>query len=1009
MKNTKRNQESPRVHNSGTRLFLRLLPILILALSMNLMAQKSTITGRVVDSKNEAVIGATIMIKGTSTGTVSDFNGNFSLEAAGNDVLMISYVGMTAQQITVGTTKVFHIVMLDDTKTLDEVVVIGYGTVKKKDITTSVAIVSTKDIDERPIISAAAAIQGKAAGVTVIQPSGEPGAGMVVRVRGNTSITASNDPLYVVDGVPMSEINFLSPNDIESMQILKDASSAAIYGSRASNGVVLITTKMGSKGKAKISFNAHAGVTQVVRKMQSLNVAQYKALMDETGAVTLPTGLTDQTDWFKETFRTGVTQDYQLSISNATENMRYSVSGGYTDESGVIPVAYYKRYNIRANFENQIRPWFKMNTNLAYSDYTNNGIISGTTADRAGVILSVINTPTYAPIWDVVHPNWYNTNYYGTNVTSPVENMSRSENNKSNNNRFVGSAGGEITFSHSLKFKSTLSLDRVYFNSTDFLDPIKTSWGRTNFGQANDDRSLSSIIVFDNIMTYDKSFNKHSISAMGGTSYTSSTWNKSYMSASHFATSDILTLNAGNKIEQGSGTSGSEWAIMSYIGRLAYNYDSKYLLTVNFRTDGSTKLDPNHKWGYFPSASAAWRISSEDFMKENTWIDDLKLRGGWGQTGNQSGIGDYAYLQRYNIKRLPWWETKGGVYTYANAVPALEIANMKNSDLTWETTSQSNIGLDFSILKNRINLTVDAYYKYTTNLLLDVPLPSTAPVGSLTRNEGEMSNKGIEIALNTKNFTGNFKWESDFNISFNKNRLEKLTLQQKYYFGTSPTGENVVLMQPGLPLGVFYGYISKGVNPEDGNLIYQSKNGDSNSPTLSDRTVIGDPNPTFTYGLTNNFSYKGFSLNLFFQGSYGNDIYNMSRMETEGMYDDKNQSTAVLDRWERPGMITYMPKASTTKDNLKPSTRFVEDGSYLRLKTLTLSYNFAGKLLKKMNITRLQPYLTAQNLFTLTKYKGFDPEVSQYGNSDQSATVQGVDYGTYPQSKSYIFGVNVEF
>jgi len=358
MKNTKRSQESQQVLNSGTRLFLRFLPILILALSMNLMAQKTTITGRVVDSKNEAVIGATILIKGTSTGTVSDFNGNFSLEATGNDVLMISYVGMTSQQITVGTSKNIHVVMLDDTKALDEVVVIGYGTVKKKDITTSVSIVSTKDIDERPIISAAAAIQGRAAGVNVIQPNGEPGAGMIVRVRGNTSITASNDPLYVVDGVPMSEINFLSPNDIESMQILKDASSAAIYGSRASNGVVLITTKMGSKGKAKISFNAHAGVTQVVRKMQSLNVAQYKALMDETGAVTLPTGLTDQTDWFKETFRTGVTQDYQLSISNATENMRYSVSGGYTDESGVIPVAYYNRYNIRANFENQIRPWF---------------------------------------------------------------------------------------------------------------------------------------------------------------------------------------------------------------------------------------------------------------------------------------------------------------------------------------------------------------------------------------------------------------------------------------------------------------------------------------------------------------------------------------------------------------------------------------------------------------------------------------------------------------------------
>jgi len=1003
MKNTKRSQESQQVLNSGTRLFLRFLPILILALSMNLMAQKTTITGRVVDSKNEAVIGATILIKGTSTGTVSDFNGNFSLEATGNDVLMISYVGMTSQQITVGTSKNIHVVMLDDTKALDEVVVIGYGTVKKKDITTSVSIVSTKDIDERPIISAAAAIQGRAAGVNVIQPNGEPGAGMIVRVRGNTSITASNDPLYVVDGVPMSEINYLSPNDIESMQILKDASSAAIYGSRASNGVVLITTKMGLKGQAKISFNAHTGMTRVVKQIQSLNTTQYKTLMDEIGAVTLPTGLTDQTDWFKETYRDGVTQDYQLSISNATENMRYTVSGGYTDESGVIPVAYYKRYNIRANFENQIRPWFKMNTNLAYSDYTNNGIISGTGSNRAGVILSVINTPTYAPIWNPLIPTQYYDNFYGAQVTSPVENMSRTADNATNNNRFVGSVSGEITFTPDLKFKTTNSLDRVYYHYTSFLDPIATSYGRSQHGSADDNRSLSTIMVLDNILTYDKKINRHSFTLMGGSSYTGSTWNQSYMTGSHFISSAIKTLNVANKIEQGSGTSASDWSIMSYLGRLTYNYDSKYLFSANFRADGSSKLNPAHRWGYFPSASAAWRISSEDFLKSTEWIDDLKLRGGWGQVGNQSGISDYSYLYTFDIARLPWWD-KSGQYTDAN-VSISPSSTMQNSDLTWETTTGSDIGIDLSILKNRITLTVDAYYKYTTNLLLNYSVPGTNGPLSVTRNEGEMSNKGLEFTLNTKNYTGKFKWETDFNISFNKNRVEKLKLQQIYYFGQTSMGEQMVIMKPGLPLGVFYGYIAKGVNPETGDLIYQTKN-DNGIPSLSERTIIGDPNPKFTYGMTNNISYSGFSLNVFLQGSYGNDIYNVSRMETEGMYDAKNQSTAVLDRWERPGMVTYMPRATQSKANLLSSTRFVEDGSYLRLKTLTLSYNFTGKLLNKLKITRLQPYFTAQNLLTLTNYKGFDPEVNQYGGD---ATVQGVDYGTYPQSKSYVLGINVEF
>lgn len=999
----KKNLLNAKLYFMYTVFVRQLLPILFcMAFPLNILAQRSSVTGVVYDQRNESIIGASILVEGTNIGTITNYDGKFTIEVSPNDVLVVSYIGMNTQEVAVGATKNFKIVLTDKVLALEEVVVVGYGSVKKKDLTTSVSTVSTKDIAERPILTAASAIQGKAAGVTVVQPNGEPGAGMVVRVRGNTSITASNDPLYVVDGVPMSEINFLSPNDIESMQILKDASSAAIYGSRASNGVVLITTKMGAKGEAKISFNAHAGITKVVKQIRSLNVSQYKDLMDEIGAVTLPDGLVDQTDWFNETFRTGYTQDYQLSVSNATDKLKYFVSGGMANESGVIPVAYFKRYNIRANIENQIRNWFKMNTNIAYSDYTNNGIISGTGSNRAGLVLSVINTPTYAPIWKDSARTQYYDNFYGAQVTHPVENMSRTENDKSNSNRFVASAGGEITFLQTWKFKTSLSIDRVYFNSTSFLDPIKTSWGRTNFGQASDNRSLSTIMVFDNIMTYDKIFDKHSISLMGGTSYTSSAWNQSYMSASHFSTSDILTLNAANKIEQWSGTSASDWAIMSYLGRIAYNFDSKYLFTVNFRADGSSKLALNHKWGYFPSASAAWRISSESFMQDVEFVDDLKLRGGWGQTGNQSGIGDYAYLQRYNVNRLPWWDKSGD---YTDAVPGLSIANMKNSDLTWETTSQSNLGLDLSILKSRINLTIDAYYKYTTNLLMDVPLPSTAPVGSLTRNEGEMSNKGIEIAINSKNFTGDFQWETDFNISFNENKVEKLTLQQKYYFAESSTGEKVVLMTPGQPLGVFYGYVSKGVDPETGNLIFETKNADG-IPSLSERRVIGDPNPDFTFGLTNNLSYKGISLNVFLQGSYGNDIYNISRMETEGMYDAKNQSVAVLDRWMRPGMVTYMPRATATKENLLTSTRFVEDGSYIRLKSLTLSYNISSKALKQLEISRVQPYFTAQNLLTLTKYKGFDPEVSQYGGS---ATVQGIDYGTYPQSKSYVIGFNVEF
>lgn len=996
----KKSKEKPITKNGMNFRRSTLIILMGLFVSLSAFAQKITITGQVKDPSNEGVIGASVVEKGTTNGTMTDMDGKFSLSVSPKATLTITYIGYKSQEIAVKGTAPLTIVLQENAELLDEIVVVGYGSVKRKDVTTSVASVSTKDLDERPIISAAAAIQGKAAGVNVIQPNGEPGAGMVVRIRGNSSINASNDPLYVVDGVPMTEINFLSPNDIESMQILKDASSAAIYGSRASNGVVLITTKAGVKGEAKINFSAQAGVTDVAKQMKSLNVAQYKELMDEIGSVNLPDGLKDETNWFDETYRTGVTQNYQLSVSSANEKLKYFISGGYTKEDGIIKVAFYERYNLRANLENQIRSWLKIGTNLAYSDYSSNGIISGQGANRAGVILSVINTPTYAKIWDDNKPGQYYNNFYGANVTHPVENMSRTEDNKTNNNRLLGSANAEITFSPKLKFKSSVSIDRVYYKNTSFLDPLKTEYGRSQYGSASDDRSLSTVMVYDNILTYDTSIKKHNFNVMAGASGTTSKWSQTYQTVSHFLNGDIKTLNAGNKVEQGNGTTASDWAIMSYVGRFSYNFDSKYLLTANFRADGSSKLAPGNRWGYFPSVSAAWRISSENFMKDIKWIDDLKIRGGWGQTGNQSGVGDYGYLQLRNITRQNWWETGK-----SNALPITSPANMSNSDLTWETTTQTNIGVDFTILKNRLTFTADAYYKHTTDLLMDVPLGPTASFSHIYRNEGEMENKGVEFGVNSKNLVGNFKWDTDFNISFNKNKVKKFDTRQSYFYAQSTTGEYITKLSTGKPLGMFWGYISDGVNPETGDIIYRDID-KSGTITPADKTYIGDPNPDFTFGLTNNFSYKGFNLNVFFQGSVGNDIYNLSRMETEGMYDAKNQSTAVLGRWKIPGQITDMPRAVASKENLKTSSRFVEDGSFLRLKSLTLSYNVTGKLLKKWNIGRLQPYFTAQNLLTFTKYKGFDPEVNQWGGS---ALVQGLDWGTYPQTKSYVFGINVEF
>ena len=982
---------------------LMLMMVLLVGFVGFAQAQYSRVTGTVTDDKGTPLPGVSVVIKGTTKGVATDFDGKYTLtEVARGAVLEFSSVGHKTLDLKV-TGEQLNVKLSEVAQDLDEVVVVGYGTQKRGDVTTAITSVKTQDLDQRPVTSAAQAIQGRAAGIQVVQPSGAPGAGLAVRIRGNTSISASNDPLYVVDGIPVQDISGIAPTDIESMQVLKDASSAAIYGSRAANGVVLITTKHGKRNEPKVSVNTYVGISQVAKRIESLNTAQYKELMKETGAVTLPSGLTDKTDWFDETFRKSIIRNTQLSFSNATENTKYYISAGNSKDEGVIRSSFFERYNVRLNLETKMRKWLTFETNLSYSDYSSNGIITGTGSNRAGVVLSVINTPKYAPIWSDKpgEEGWYYYNFYGANLTHPVENISRNADNTSKSNRLVGSVSAIITFLPSLKFKSTVGIDRLGRTRTHWTDPKLTEYGRKIFGTADDIRTNNTVMTYDNLLTFDKSFGKHNLSALAGTSGTVSKWNESYLYASHFLTPDIKTLNAANKIEQGSGSSAAEWAIMSYLGRISYNYDSKYLLTANFRADGSSKLAPGKRWGYFPSVSVGWRISQENFLKNVEWLSELKLRGGWGQTGNQAGISDYGYLQRFSITRQNWWEAGKG-----DAMVTLRPNSFSNPNLTWETTTQSNIGLDLSLFKNRISLAVDAYLKKTTNLLMDVPLPATSPVPSIYRNEGEMTNKGLEFSVDSRNLTGNFEWNTNFNISFNRNELTKLTLQKVYYYASTSEAitEQVVRITEGQPLGKFWGFISEGVDPQTGNIKYKDLNGDGKI-SVSDKTYIGDPNPDFTFGLTNDFTYKNFTLSVFFQGSYGNDIYNASRIETEGMYDGKNQSTAVLNRWRKPGDITDIPRAVRSADNIKASSRWVEDGSYLRLKTLTLAYNLSNEELLKYGIRKIQPYFTAQNLWTLTNYKGFDPEVNQ----GLSGPTMGIDWGTYPQTKTFIFGLNIDF
>ena len=975
---------------------LMLMIVLLLGFTAFAQAQNiSQLTGTVTDDKGMPLPGVSVVIKGTTKGVATDFDGNFSLNNVPKGaVLEFSSVGYKTLDIK-ATGASLKVKLPEATQDLDEVVVVGYGTQKKGDVTTAITSVKTKDLDQRPVTSAAQAIQGRAAGIQVVQPSGAPGAGLAVRIRGNTSISASNDPLYVVDGIPVQDISGIAPTDIENMQVLKDASSAAIYGSRAANGVVLITTKQGKRNEPKVSINTYVGMSDIAKKIPSLNTQQYYDLMADSGAVATSSlaGLTDKTDWYKEAFRTGFTQNTQLSVSNATENTKYYVSAGHTKEDGIIRSSFFERYNVRLNLEAKMRKWLTFETNLSYADYESNGIISGLGANRAGVVLSVINTPQYAPIWSTKagEEGWYYYDFKGANLSHPVENISRRSDNLLKNNRFVGSGSAIVQLMDGLRYKSTFAIDRLSSKENRWTDPKLTAYGRRNYGEAADIRRNHTLMTFDNILTFDKTFSKHNLSLLAGTSFTNAKMDGSEMYATHFLTSDIKTL-----------TNAEEWSMMSYLGRISYNYDSKYLLTANFRADGSSKLAPGKRWGYFPSVSVGWRLSQENFLKNVEWLSELKLRGGWGQTGNQAGISSYAYLQRYKIARQNWW----GNGANANAMITLTPNSFSNPNLTWETTTQSNIGLDIALFKNRLSLAVDAYLKKTTDLLMDVPLPATSPVPSIYRNEGEMTNKGLEFSVDSRNLTGDLEWNTNFNISFNRNELTKLSLQKVYYYASTSeaTSEQVVRITEGQPLGKFWGLVSEGVDPQTGDIKYKDLNGDGRI-SVSDKTYIGDPNPDFTFGLTNDFAYKNFTLSVFFQGSYGNDIYNASRIETEGMYDGKNQSTAVLNRWRKPGDVTDIPRAVKSTDNIKASSRWVEDGSYLRLKTLTLAYNVPVDALEKYGIRKIQPYFTAQNLWTLTNYKGFDPEV----NEGLSGPTMGIDWGTYPQTKSFIFGLNIEF
>jgi TonB-linked SusC/RagA family outer membrane protein len=980
-----------------------LLILLIIAISA--FTQNRQISGKVTDASGLGLPGVSIVIAGTTNGTTTDLDGNYKLNVS-EGILRFSYIGFVTQDIKITNQSVIDVVLLEDAKLLSEVVVVGYGTQKKKDLSTAVAVVGEKEIKDRPLVSAAQAIQGKAAGVQVVQPSGKPGSALSVRVRGATSVLAGNEPLYVVDGVPTTDIQGISPNDIASMSVLKDASSASIYGARAANGVVLITTKRGSDNTPVISFNAYFGTSQLPKKriIDVLDTKEYWKLMEEMSPGSFIPSATGYTNWADKVFGTGHNQSYQFSVSGGDAKSKYFISGGYLTDQGMIKPARFDRYTLRVNLDNEVRSWLKVGTSINVMNLNTKDTPDNASSGRGGVIMSALNTPPFLntykdenkPGFVLTDKTWYDPNPFQPSWENPIAYMDGPD-QLSVDKQLFGNiyAEGKLTKGLYLKTRGGLELNNHQWDY--YLDPYRTNNGRKLNGTGSSDKYTSNTWLWENTLDYKHTFGKHNFSAMLGNSIQKNKTNDSYLTGNDFPTdASVTTLNAANTIS--GSTNIQEWALSSFFGRATYDYSSKYYLTVSVREDGSSKLA--HPWGTMPSFSAAWRISSEEFMKGIDFIDDLKIRGGWGKNGNQEGIPNYTQYGLVDYYRTTPTNPLSG--------PSSSQSTLGNPDLKWETTAQTNIGIDLTILKSRVTLTADAYYKKTSDLILDVKWPTTTSIPQMQTNAGEIENKGIEFNVSSVVIDTKLKWNLDFNMSFNRNKVTYLKYTDVDYFGRIySNNQDAIIFKVGQPLGTFYGYISDGVDPATGNLIYRDINNNGIFDP-GDRTIIGCAQPKFTYGFTNDFSYGKFNLNIFFQGSQGNDIFNATRVDLEGMFDSKNQSTAVLRRWTPDNTITDIPKAigGGKTDNVNNSTRFIEDGSYLRLKSITLSYRVLENNPAVKAIRKLSVYVTGQNLLTFTKYSGFDPEVNAFGNSGVEL---GIDYGTYPQAQSVIIGLNVEF
>jgi TonB-linked SusC/RagA family outer membrane protein len=1017
--------------------------------------QEITISGVVTsESDNMPLPLANVLVKGKSIGTTTDFDGKYSLRVPSiNDVLIFRYQGFKTQEIIIGNQTAINISLKDDTALLDEIVVIGYGSSRRKDLTGAISSIKAEDLQAVQATAADDFLQGRVSGLLLTQTSGQPGAATTVRIRGSGSINASNEPLYVIDGFPVANNNAsagvaegpflnplasISPNDIASIDVLKDASATAIYGARGANGVVVITTKRGAVGEAQVTYDTYVGFNEVAKEFNLLNASQFALYNNEaryngSGSPRFyknPSTFGEGTDWQDEVFRTAVTTSHDLSIRGGNNDIRYAIAGSYLDQEGVIIESDFQRYNLRINLD------VKASKNLSIESTTNlSRIIANTvrtdTPGGLGVSSSTLGSYFMSPLVPVLDANGdytignfriqndgtflndvSNTDEYIPDFASPVAYIKLND-SRTLTTRILQNLAFKWNIAKNLTFKTMFGADVIINEELSFTS-AKLDFGNSRAAFASQGKVISNNLLAEGTLNYANTIKDiHKIDILAGISWQDFGIGGLYANALGLPTENFRANSFVGTSNPGVRTSVIDNFLHSYFGRVNYIFDDRYILTASFRADGSSKFGEAQKFGYFPSGAFAWNISEEEFMKDSNVY--MKMRLGFGITGNQE-IGNYRSKDSY----IATFHTFG-----TNEVVGQLPSTPANENLKWEETTQYNLGFDFGFFNDRLSITSDAYRKNTNDLLLELPVPfQTGYVSSLI-NVGSVRNQGVELAINTKNIKGAFNWDTNLTAGYNKNEILSLAGLEDI-----PTGakiQNFELWQrlfQGGEIGAYYGYVADGIqqitdNPANtprfvtdrftpGERKYKDLNGDGIINADGDRTVLGNPIPEWTFGLNNTFNWKGFDLNIFMTGVYGNEIANFTRVNLENFNGRNNVLlSAYSNRWTPENPSNTFTRASTGIRNNPFASNFIEDGSFLRLKSLTLGYSLPTSFLSDLKINKLRIFVTGRNLHIWTNYSGVDPEVSWGGPTRQLG--QGADFGGYPNQRTFLVGLNVNF